>query len=226
MRYGVTKFQAKAAAGWHLARAQVVRTAGRYSFSESGQDMFVLSAGAPVTSTFLDIGSAHAIASRNTYALDRRGWQGVAVERDPRFRLSYLRRRNTRFVCADALSVDYATLFRKIGLPPIIDYLSLDVDEASLDVLQRLPHDHARFRIITVEHDRYIYGDMFRDSQRRYLNGLGYRLLCSDVLAHLGRDDPYEDWWVAPEFFDEDWMSRVSCDGEHISTILPRLAGL
>lgn len=163
--------------------------------------------------SYVDIGSCHSIKSNNTYFFDRLGWRGVCVEIDPSHNDSYSGRARCSYLNRDALTVDWAAAFEQAGLPATIDYLSLDVDDATLGVLRMLPFDRHRFRVITIEHDYYRLGDAIRVPQRELLSSLGYRLVCPDV--YVEQPDfphpncPFEDWWVHPDEFEPALLDRI-----------------
>ena len=155
---------------------------------------------------YVDIGSCGAIDSNNTYFFESLGWRGICIEINEGYAPSY-RNRTCTFINQNALTVNYKDLFEHTNSPKWIDYLSVDIDELSIDALKLLPHDDYQFGIITIEHDGYIYGDKYRVQQREYLNNLGYHLLGANVrvpdshfkslstLNHLDNNG-FEDWWV------------------------------
>jgi hypothetical protein len=63
-----------------------------------------------------------------------------------------------------------------------------------------MPLDTVRFRILTVEHDAYRFGDGPRNAMRERLRGLGYDLLCPDVRHEW---NAFEDWWIDRELVPE-----------------------
>jgi len=164
---------------------------------------------------YLDIGSCDAISTSNTYYLESLGWNGICVEIDPQHVKSY-DARTCYFVNGDATQLDYKDLLDRRNYPPHIDYLSLDVDELSTAVLQKLPLDDYRFNIITIEHDFYRLGGEFRDIQRGLLHKHGYSLLFADVLVPLNDEFPpdcaFEDWWIDPTTFDMEIMKKLSAE--------------
>jgi FkbM family methyltransferase len=195
--------------------------------SDARQDEFVANLTAfKQDGTYVDIGSCHSQKSNNTFFFDRLGWRGICVEIDPIYNESYTNRSKCTHLNADALTLDYTAEFDRAGLPPVIDYLSLDVDDASLEVLRMIPFDRHRFRVITIEHDHYRTGDHNRVPQREILSSLGYRLLCADVYVEQS-DFPhpncsFEDWWVHPEEFDQSILDKVATDSAPPSRIIEK----
>jgi len=178
---------------------------------------------------FVDIGSCGAINSNNTYFFESLGWKGICIEIEKGYADSY-HSRSCTFINQNALTINYKDLFEHQNSPKWIDYLSVDIDELSIDALKLLPHDIYKFGVITIEHDGYIYGDKYRNQQRDFLNNLGYHLLGSNVrvpdrhfrslstLNHLNNNG-FEDWWIHPtlnvnnykfdQIFPEDLISRI-----------------
>ncbi len=165
---------------------------------------------------FVDIGSCGAINSNNSYFFESLGWRGICVEIDKGYAPSYSERRCT-FINQNALTVDYTNVLENDNAPLFIDYLSVDIDELSIDAIKLLPHDKYTFGVITIEHDGYIYGNRYRQPQREFLKSLGYHLLGSNVrvpdrhfrslstLNHLDNNG-FEDWWVHPSLQKNHYM--------------------
>lgn len=156
--------------------------------------------------TYVDIGSCASVGSNNTFFFESLNWRGICIEKNPQFNDSY-KDRTCRFINQDALTIDYEALFKEELMPQSIDYLSLDIDEASVDALKLLPLDKYRFKCITIEHDGHVYGDLYRAPQREILLKHGYFLLGEDMLNQSGRnigaEHGWEDFWVDPKQFDE-----------------------
>jgi hypothetical protein len=152
------------------------------SYSQAGQDIFVRALLGTAPGTFLDIGCAGDQWS-NTLVLEEEGWTGTLVDCD----CNAARFRKSPFICDDAAK-------HKFVLGLAIDYLSLDVDEASARALLNLPLAHTLFRVITIEHDAYRFGNVLRHAERETLAAFGYVLICKDVCCT--ENNPFEDWWV------------------------------
>ena len=185
--------------------------------------------------SYVDIGSSYATTSNNTCFFDKLGWDGICVERDSKHNPGYAGRSCTH-LNADALKVDWRSVFKESNFDTKysknIDYLSLDVDEVSTNVLMNLPMDEYKFKVITLEHDSYIYGDKYRGVQRKYLEEKGYFLLCGNVCVQQPglisgqywheSPLPFEDWWVHPDFFPEELRKKMSCDKQWPSQIISK----
>ncbi len=175
---------------------------------------------------FLDIGSCHAISTNNTYCFEAIGWQGICIEKSEEHNQSY-ETRKCSFINNDATAINYKKLLDDHKFPSYIDYLSLDVDEASTAVLQRLPLTEYKFGIITIEHDFYIHGDIFREEQRKILKEQNYILLFADVLAPaehgMALNCAFEDWWVAPSLLPQEQINKISAERLYPQQILSRI---
>lgn len=161
------------------------------SYSQAGQDKFVFEL-CGHNGSFLDIGCGHPIQGSNTYILERDyGWRGLLIDSaiDKVEQCNQVRRNPS--VCCNALTVDWVALH----LGKQFDYLSLDIDNPidELCVLQSLHLDGFSFRVMTVEHDSYRFGDVHKEELRKFLLGKGYILAKADV---CNDGLPFEDWWI------------------------------
>ena len=172
------------------------------SYSQAGQDQFAHAVIGDGPGTFLDIGMNHPIDKNNTIGLERIGWRGLLIEMDDYCCDTLFPKsgRTSPLVKGDATKIDYAAELERHGLPTHIDYLSLDVDAASLDVLRSIPLDRVSFGVITIEHDAYRNGDKLREPMRQILIASGYMLIAIDVCDQGQR---FEDWAVAPRYWQQ-----------------------
>ena len=191
-------------------------------YSQSGQDMFVSKLLNKNNGTFLDIGAGHPLNFNNTCLLEREyKWTGLSIDINEKFKALWEQERINTFRCLNALKVDYNELFKQYYKEDIIDYLSLDIDEKYVDVLKLLPFDEYKFRVITIEHDYYIHGELYRKEEREFLSKRGYHLLCSNV---KNSGNMYEDWWVHPDLVED--YKYLSCDALDYIDILKRMEGI
>lgn len=160
-------------------------------YSQAGQDRFVyellVKSGIAPVGTFLDIG-AGGLSISNTLGLEELGWIGWLIDNSTEA-ANDSRSRKSTFICDDATRMNYDFL------PPRIDYLSLDVNGASLAALMQLPLKRVWFSVITIEHDAYRFGDSLRSPMRKILLDHDYALVHPDV----SNPDPFEDWWTMRE---------------------------
>jgi len=171
------------------------------SYSQAGQDKFAFElCDYKPDGSFLDIGCHDGRTNSNTLGLEEIGWRGLMVDIHLQPGLAA---RASDFLIVDAVTADWPRIF-ELYFPDkkLIDYLSLDTDESTTAVLEKLVELPMRFRVITIEHDAYLRGGEYRDRQRAILDGLGYDLVCSDVRIGAGEwhttGGPFEDWWAHP----------------------------
>jgi len=176
----------------------------------------------------VDIGSCHSVISNNSYYFQGLNWTSISIEIERGYNESYSTRTNGVHLNKNALEVNYKETFEEYEFPKSIDYLSLDIDTLSLDVLKILPLDEYRFKVITIEHDAYVFGDEYRDPQRNILTSHGYLLVCSNVYVeqpgYEGKECPFEDWWIDPSEFDSDLIEKIKCDSTLPSVIISKFA--
>ena len=174
----------------------------------------------------VDIGSCHSIISNNTYYFQEFDWTSISVEIEISYNQSYSTRKSGVHLNQNALEVNYKEVFGEYEFPQSIDYLSLDVDTLSLTILNILPLDEYRFKVITIEHDGYLYGDQYRTPQRELLTSKGYFLLCSNVYVEQpgydGKEFPFEDWWIDPSEFDQNLVEKIKCENNLPSQIIAK----
>jgi hypothetical protein len=188
------------------------------SYSQAGQDSFVWEmTEQKENGFFLDIGCSDAKHHSNTYALEQKGWTGLLVDI-----LGGCEHRKGIFVQCDAAHPNERLIFNYDHLPPVVDYLSLDVDDALMPVFTALPWG-VTFRVMTIEHDGYRKGPADRDKTRTMLKAMGYHLVCADVKVEWpnpGDRSEYEDWWVSPEHVNPDLVKKYQCQGRYWKNIL------
>jgi hypothetical protein len=185
------------------------------SLSQAGQDVFprhlVRRPG-----TYLDIGSFRPTYHNNTYALEKEGWKGLSIDYQD-FGEEFAKKRKNPFLYGDATSVKWDTVVAEYPfLQKTVDYISFDVDEATMPAVAHFPWDKIRFATMTIEHDRYRFGTATRDYIRRVLTEHGYTLVCADVVMPDSPTEKYgafEDWWADLNCVDTAAAEQIRCDG-------------
>jgi hypothetical protein len=188
------------------------------SYSQAGQDLFVLSAlDGLCGGRFIDVGCSHPKTLSNTYLLESEfAWNGILIDMDSVVVDLCKKERTSKCVCADATILDYKELLKEE--PGIIDYLSVDIDGIySFRVLQKIPFTDYKFKVITFEHNAYTGHRETRELSRKHLDGLGYFRLCSDV---TNDGFMFEDWYVHPELVDIDRVMVLLSGGIEWRNIL------
>ena len=205
------------------------------NYSESFQDIFVLQCfNGKKNGTYLEIGAGNPISGNNTYLLsDKFGWEGLSIDYGyddwgddvvitiDGMRLSKEgfkeywnkvwfkdRRIEDKLLLSNALTCDYLKLVDDEIIPPVIDYLQLDIDkgiddcEMNYELLRKIPFDNIDFKVITYEHNIYDtrYVELALES-RKYLESKGYILIAGNI-ANM-ENKPYEDWWVNLKYINE-----------------------
>jgi hypothetical protein len=187
-----------------------VRASKFKSYSQAGQDIFVHRVMGEKPGRFIDIGSSDPVELSNTYGLERVGWRGVMIDSNHHWREKAATYRKSRFYIGDATNLVWSDV---IGNGEI-DYLSLDIDESTLRCLQSIPLDKVKFKVITIEHDSYRFGENYATAMRSILSGAGYILIAKNVTLLGG---PFEDWWVAPDLEDAaSWAKSENKDWQEI----------
>lgn len=184
------------------------------SYSQASQDQFVHLLLYGVLNKkddgyYLEIGSAFPSSGNNTFVFEKaRQWKGVSIDIDPEYQKSWSKERQNPLRIEDATKSDYSAMLH--SFPYAIDYLSLDIDGGYDEVLQKLLHTDHIFKVITIEHDFYRFGEKYRESERKILSSLGYHLLCPDVTVLFeGREVDFEDWWIHPKAFPEEVFKKL-----------------
>lgn len=179
--------------------------------AQAGQDRFAYEASGKINNgKFVDIGCDHPSFHSNTFALETLGWNGLMVDIH-----SGCESRQGTFIVSDAANPTDSLKIQYSQLPPVVDYLSLDCDDATMGAFNWLPWDRVTFRAITLETDVYKNGPDVRDKTRTMLRAIGYHLLCADVVVEWpkGTMVPFEDWWIFPELVEINTLKRMQSDG-------------
>jgi SAM-dependent methyltransferase len=174
------------------------------------QDNFALSI-LPGKNTFLDIGCGHGRHGSNTFILEKLGWTGLLVDIDEQLVNMNKTFRSQPCIAADVTRCDWS----KILTSTTYDYLSFDVDDATVQAIKNFPFDKVRFRVATIEHDSYRVGPAARDYIREVLTAHNYLCVAKDVLTSFSAE-PFEDWWIdlktvpveSLKFFSNNKMAR------------------
>jgi|APCry1669192522_1035417.scaffolds.fasta_scaffold01682_3 Macrocin-O-methyltransferase (TylF) len=187
------------------------------SHSQAGQDLFVyklLQEGREFyKGTFIDIGCAEPIHDNNSYALEKYcGWKGVLVDRRPYLRGDIEKERISPYVCVDVTNPIWSVKVKQTGIDwsKPIDYLSFDVDDSGASLIENFPFHDFKFKVLTVEHDKYRFGQEVQDRMMAILTKQGYEIICKNINARPGF--PFEDWYVHPDLVDMTIANKYRCD--------------
>lgn len=164
------------------------------SYSQCGQDLYVMEKLDNKNNGFyIEIGAYHPTDISNTKMLEELGWKGLSFEGSKDLQYRWHPIRSNKLITCDATKFDFKKCFEDNSVPKVIDYLSLDIDDGTLDCLKILPLNDYKFTVITIEHDEYSQGPTKKNAMREILFSYGYRLDRPDV-ANYG--NIYEDWWI------------------------------
>ena len=195
------------------------------NYSQVYQDMFVLTMlDGKRDGIFVEIGASHPISINNTFLLESQfNWDGISIDIADFY--SFKNTRRSKFLCQDALTIDYKKLFEDHKLPFQIDYLQVDIDPNynTLSCLKRLPLEDYRFSVITYETDVYD-PNMPRDQalknrqeSRDILLSHGYEMLVGNI-CNLSTSDPFEDWYVDPNIISKEIIDKMRESSEYNNT--------
>jgi hypothetical protein len=191
------------------------------SNSQSGQDILVTKLLNNKKGFFIDVGCWKPIELNNTLLLEQNGWEGISI--DILDMSSEWSIRKTKFIKANALETDYTKLFDDNKFPKIVDYLTVDIegDGHRFLALKKVLESNRTFKIITVEHDSYRGYELSEAiPQRELLTKLGYVLVCKNVTCS---GNPFEDWWINPEYIYEELYSKIMCENKEFTEIIKLL---
>lgn len=85
-------------------------------------------------------------------------------------------------------STTLSIILDKYNAPPVIDFLSLDVEGLEYDILKTFPFDRYRFNYICVEHNSCFDGIENKNRIQEILTNNGYTLI-----KEIGIDDIYKN---------------------------------
>ena len=190
------------------------------SYSQCGQDLFVINILKNKVGKFLDLGSYLPKKINNTYLLELNGWDGISIDINDYSKEWEVRK--TPFIKEDCFKLNFNELLPKYFNDKTIEYLSLDMEVVGerYKLLGNILSTGYDFKVITIEHDSYL-GDEYvineKIPQRELMERYGYKLICSDVSQQQHPNLFYEDWWINPKYFSDEelstWYSdKLSCD--------------
>lgn len=175
-----------------------------------GQDKFVMEVlENKRNGTFVDLGCAWPFHISNTAYFEREmNWRGIAVDikdyNEEDGRSWAVNRPSSVHILHDACDLNYSDLFKQHNMPPIIDFLSMDLSPAdkTLECLFKIPFDEYKFRTFTFETAAYqldngLGGIKRREISRQYIKSKGYKMIKlfgvrrGGPLKGLGVDDFY-----------------------------------
>lgn len=190
------------------------------NFSQAEQDLFVLMClNGKKNGTFLDLGCHEPIKINNTFLLESKfDWNGVSVDIDSNLIQKYQNIRKCKTYVQDATKITFDNILKHYQTNHI-DYLSLDLEPAqiTLEALKNIPFDKIEFSVITYEHDKYRFGDTYKNLSYEILKDNGYELICNDVLYG---GNIFEDWYYNPKYIEFEFVKILKSNNKEASTIV------
>ncbi len=157
------------------------------------------------TGYYLEIGSGHPKTINNSYFFEKNlDWDGISIDISTKHAKNWRATRKNKLLSEDATRANYSAILQ--NFPQVIDYLSLDIDGLYDIVLEKVVASNHTFKVITIEHDSYQHGNLYKDRERQILTALGYKLLCADVSTG---GFSFEDWWIHPAFFPSNILASL-----------------
>lgn len=169
------------------------------NYSKHFQDMFILTVlNGKKNGTYLEIGSGDPFIHNNTALLETQfGWRGISIDTSGALCYKFKNERRNTVICANALELDFRELFNKHCVDNVVDFLQVDCDDASLEILKKIPFGEHKFAVVQFEHDSYRLDPTIKEISRKILRDAGYVLLVNDVA--FTEYASYEDWWIHPD---------------------------
>ena len=181
---------------------------------------------------FVDIGAGWGGGNKppvrylsNTFMLEQEGgWNGIAIDYDEEYCAKASEARSCNLLCVDLMKENINDLLDNAGCPKVIDYLSLDCDDAQDKVFNEFDWDNRKCKFMTIEHNLYYEvgpkrspfeksrkeAIKFHRESRERFKSAGYKMLSSNV--SIETFGPVEDWYVHPDFLEEDkysWLDNT-----------------
>jgi len=162
---------------------------------------------------YVDIGAGDGFFDPNggnSLYLEYNGWDGILIEGDiDRHFFSKLNRKG-KSIHAMIPEVSIKSILIDNNCPREIDYLSIDIEPSSLIALKNFPFEDFCFKFLTFEHDLYVSNDnlLQKEESYRILNSMGYVRMAEDVCTPHSDNEYFEDWWINPRFFSQDFIKN------------------
>lgn len=169
------------------------------TYSQKGQDLFVMDFIHKTDGTYLDLGCSG--PKNNTYLLEKtRRFQGLSIDsyEDAVAQWENSDRDIENIHLRDYKTLDIEDEMFDFYVNGNIDYMSFEVDTAhSIDLLRQLPFDDYKFGIVTYQHD--IVG---AEASRAIFTEYGYKKVTTECMNDYDvTSSAYQtqDWWFHPD---------------------------
>lgn len=187
-----------------------------FTYSDGMQDIFANFINKQkLNGVMIDIGCREPVIGNNSLLFLSKNWKCVGADIDD-YSKQWEKYENFKFHLMDtSIRENVDILFD--GLPNVIDFLSLDVDGASLQTLENIDFQKFKFRCMCVEHDFYWRGESLRIPQRNIILSKGYSLVINTAA---------EDWYVDYNLIDDDIsniLKNIPYHKEIVSEEMPNI---
>jgi hypothetical protein len=172
---------------------------------------------------YLEIGAGEPVDSNNTFLLKEWGWNGISVDINSEFSdLWKQQRKEDRLIIQDATTIDYLEILKKYNMPSNIELLQIDLDSHTVasDFLPLLPMDQYNFLLVMVEHDQFYCKTDNKKQIEKFFLEHGYIKLFNNMVCRNFKNDswvPFEDWYVMPEYFDDNLLTKFSTANQNLT---------
>jgi hypothetical protein len=184
--------------------------------AKEGQDQFALKIHSLTDREygyFIDIGCGDCENGNNSIELEKRGWDGILIDQLP----TNDGGRDCEVFIKNVIELNWKAFLSQTQTPLLIDYISLDVDNANSSVIQKWPYDY-KFISMTFETDKYNCGDSRKKHLLNFLdNNPEYIILFEDVKV---QNLEFEDWVVNTKYLPFDCQLGKSLDWQECLSIL------
>lgn len=176
----------------------------QFSYSQCMQDAFALAVNNyKFGGICVDIGSATPTSMyNNTKLLQLYKWKCIGADQGDYYNSweGYPYFNYFQADCTKQESID--TLFSESGND--IDFLSLDIDDYTVDALRLIDFNQIKVKCICIEHNKYLgaRGEQ-RHEQRQILSKAGYKMVVKNFHG-------FEDWWYHPELVNYENIKHFS----------------
>lgn len=203
---------------------EVCETFTEKTYSQVNQDRFALKL-IGKGGYFLDIGAGwdYSGVNSNTLLLEQNGWSGICVEGDHASAERRSSKKGPRCVVENVYipQTTILELLQRNNAPKVIDYVNIDIEPSSLTGLENFPFDQYDAKVITFEHDLYRLGPEQKETAYNILTNHGYVRLCENINVPeaQGVGLYFEDWYINPKYFSNDFIQAnqfKDCHGSHI----------
>lgn len=175
--------------------------------AKEGQDLLALKL-CPSPGFFLDIGMGDPHDGNNSLVLERRGWRGFMFDAQGHQVEAANRSRTNPAIQCDVTIFDFGAFLDEHLTPRLIDYISMDVDEANAALVRRFPFDRYEFKVLTYEHDRYNSGDARKRACEEALAPYPQYVRLLDNARVTDQGLEWEDWWVNTRYIAPEILAK------------------